>query len=158
MRNITATELDDYVGENISEICGCSYINNNDNHCAHFACHAKEYNFGLTCFGMTGRGDRDQSANIRVQEVFARCRRVGKWSDKPQDITTGFIFVTQEANVNLTTKVMANVRRKHIGIFIGQDVWQYKNAVRHVVKQTPAVFKQHYTGAGYEIFYGEFPL
>jgi hypothetical protein len=158
MKPPTATELDGYVNKNISDICGCSYTNDSDNHCAHFVCHATELTFGLTCFGMTGKGSKDASGNIRVQEVFPNCRRVGKWADKPAEITKGFIFVTKATNVNLKKKTIDNVPRKHIGIFIGQDVWQYKNRFRHVIKQTPAAFKEHYAGTGYEIFYGEFPL
>ena len=158
MQNITSEVLDGYVGKHISEICGCSYIDNSDNHCAHFVCHLKEYNFGLTCFGMTQKGSHIASANIRVQEVFSHCRRVGNWSNKPAEITTGFIFVTKSGNVNVAKKTMANVPKKHIGIFIGQDVWQYKNKLRHVIKQTPEEFNKHYEGASYAIFYGEFPL
>lgn len=158
MKIPTSAEMDAYLNQNISQICGCSFHNNNDNHCAHFVCHVTELNFGLTCFGMSGAGSQATSANIRVQEVFPRCLRVGAWADKPADLRHGFIFVTKTVNVNLTTKTIANVPRKHIGIFIEQDVWQYKNAVRHVVKQTPTVFSQHYSGTGYGIFYGEFPL
>ncbi|MEP6902040.1 MAG: hypothetical protein ABJA66_09835, partial [Actinomycetota bacterium] len=77
---------------------------------------------------------------------------------KPAELRNGFIFTTQTGNVDLAAKTLANVRRKHIGIFIEQDVWQYKNALRHVIKQTPTDFSQHYTGTGYGIFYGEFPL
>jgi hypothetical protein len=117
-----------------------------------------EYKFGLNCFAMSGKGDQTKSANIRVQEVFARCLTVGKWSDKPQSVKKGFIFITQASNVDLKNKKMVNVPKKHIGIFIEQDVWQYKNKVKHVIKQTPADFKQHYSGTGFEIFYGEFPL
>lgn len=158
MKLPTAKELDEFVNKHISDICNCSFTNDGDNHCAHFVCHATELTFGLTCFGMTGKGSKSESGNIRVQEVFPKCRRVGKWADKPAEITQGFIFVTQSANVNLTAKTISNVPRKHIGIFINQDVWQYKNRFKHVIKQTPAAFKQHYSGAGYEIFYGEFPL
>ena len=158
MKIPTALELDAYVNQHISQICGCSFTNDGDNHCAHFVCHATELRFGLTCYGMTRQGSQDQSANIRVQEVFPQCRRVGVWANKPADLTTGFIFVTQASNVNLRAKTIANVPRKHIGIFINQDVWQYKNRFRHVIKQTPAEFKQHYQGAGYEIYFGEFPL
>lgn len=158
MKDPTAADLDGFVDKHISEICGCSFADDGENHCAHFVCHMTELNFGLTCFAMSGKGEQSKSANIRVQEVFPRCRRVGKWSDKPQDIRKGFIFVTQATNVNLTTKQISNVPKKHIGIFIEQNVWQYKNRLKHVIKQTPAEFKQHYTGAGFEIFYGEFPL
>jgi len=158
MRIPMAAEMDGYVNQHISQICGCSYHNDNDNHCAHFVCHITQLNFGLTCFGMSGRGSHATGANIRVQEVFPRCRRVGRWADKPADLRNGFIFTTKTGNVDVAAKTLANVRRKHIGIFIEQDVWQYKNALRHVIKQTPAEFAQHYTGTGYGIFFGEFPL
>ena len=158
MRDPSATEMDGYVDRHISEICTCAYTDNSDNHCAHFVCHVTEYNFGLTCFAMTGKGEFSKSSNIRVQEVFAHCRRVGKWSGKPSEITKGFIFVTQGSNVNVGKKTMANVRKKHIGLFIGTDVWQYKNKLQHVIKQTPEEFNKHYDGKGYEIFFGEFPL
>jgi uncharacterized protein (DUF952 family) len=158
MREPTSELMDGYVDQHISEICTCSFVANSDNHCAHFVCHVTQYNFGLTCYGMTRQGEQSGSANIRVQEVFSHCRRVGAWADKPQDLTKGFIFVTKASNVNVAQKTMANVPRKHIGIFIGTDVWQYKNRLRHVIKQTPEEFHQHYTGAGYAIFFGEFPL
>ena len=158
MRVPTSPEMDGYVNQHISAICGCNYHDDNDNHCAHFVCHVTQLHFGLTCFGMSGSGDSTRSANIRVQEVFPRCRRVGRWSSKPQDIQSGFIFVTKSGNVNLQAKTIANVRKKHIGLFIGQDVWQYKNRVRHVIKQTPDEFRQHYSGSDYEIFFGEFPI
>lgn len=158
MKNITSTEMDGYVGKHISKVCGCSFINDGDNHCAHFVCHVMEYNFGVNCFAMSGKGERSKSANIRVQEVFAQCGRVGKWTDKTLDISKGFIFTTKASNVNLKKKIISNVPKKHIGIFIEQNVWQYKNKITQVIKQTPAEFKQHYTGTDFEIYYGEFPL
>ena len=158
MRTPTSAELDSYVNQHISAICGCNYHDDNDNHCAHFVCHITELRFGLTCFDMLGSGTASQKANIRVQEVFPRCRRVGLWRNKPQDIQSGFIFVTKAGNVNVRAKTIANVRKKHIGIFIGTDIWQYKNKLKHVIKQTPDEFRQHYTGEGFEIFFGEFPI
>lgn len=157
MRTPTAREMEGYVNKNISEICGCAFHDNSLNHCAHFVCHVCELRFGYTCFQITGRGSAETSANVRVHEVFAQCRRVGAWADKPADLRTGFIFVTRASDVNVRTKVMNNVPRKHIGIFIERDVWQYKNRFRHVIKQTPAEFGQHY-GSGYATFFGEFPL
>lgn len=157
MRDPAAIEMDGYVNQHISKICTCSFANDNDNHCAHFVSHVMGYSFDLTCYNMTKQGSAADGRNIRVAEIFPRCRRVGKWSDKPNDIKKGLIFVTKASNVDLVNKTIANVPKKHIGIFIDQDVWQYKNAFKHVIKQTPAQFKQHY-GNGYEIFYGEFPL
>lgn len=158
MKEPTSTELDGFVDKHISDICTCKFIKDGDNHCAHFVCHVTELNFGLTCFKMTGKGEHSKGANIRVREVFRQCRRVGKWADKPQELKKGFIFVTKAGNVDLVAKDIVNVPKKHIGIFIEQDVWQYKNRVKHVIKQTPAEFNKHYDGAGFEIFFGEFPL
>jgi hypothetical protein len=158
MRIPSSVELDGYVNKHISKICTCSFDNDADNHCAHFVCHVLQLNFGQTCFGLTGKGDKKTAANVRVHEVFPKCLSVGKWDNKPATLKQGLIFVTDAKNVNLTSKQMANVQKKHIGIFIGSDVWQYKNAVKHVVKQTPAIFKKHYSGSGIEIFYGEFPI
>jgi len=106
---------------------------------------------------MTGQGERSDSASIRVQEVFERCRRVGRWSDKPATIVSGLIFVIAPGNISIRRHTMSNVENKHVGIFVGNTVWQYKNIERKVVKQTPEEFSQHY-GPGYEIYYGEFPL
>src|SRR5438046_2555556 len=75
--------LDGFVDKHISEICTCSFLNDAENHCAHFVCHVTGLNFGLTCFAMSGKGEQGKSANIRVQEVFPRCRSVGTWASKP---------------------------------------------------------------------------
>lgn len=157
-----ASVMDTYVNKHISKICPCSFHADSENHCTHFVCHVMEYRFGWTCFDSSGKGSKDDAANIRVHEVFSRCRRVGKWVDRPADLKKCFIFITKASNVNLTNKTMINVPRKHIGIFIEGDVWQYKNRVKHVIKQTPADFATHYDydnhGKGYATFFGEFPL
>ena len=158
MKEPTGAVLDGFVSKHISDICGCEYTADGDNHCAHFVCHVTELSFGLTCFKMSGKGDQTTAANIRVQEVFRQCRSVGRWADKPAELKKGFIFVTQAGNVDLKKKEIANVPKKHIGLFVDNDVWQYKNRQRQVIKQTPEDFKKHYDGAGFEIFYGEFPL
>lgn len=158
MKEPTAAALDGFVDQHISDICTCKFVKDADNHCAHFVCHVTELNFGLTCFKMTGKGEHGTSANIRVREVFRQCRRVGKWANKPPELKKGFIFVTKAGNVDLVNKDIVNVPKKHIGIFIEQDVWQYKNRLRHVIKQTPAEFNKHYDGTGFENFFGEFPL
>jgi hypothetical protein len=158
MKLPSASLLDGHIGKHISTICTCGYIADAENHCAHFVCHITELHFGTTCRSLTGKGQFADSANVRVHEVFRKCRRVGTWDSKPAEITSGFIFVTQAGNVHLKKKEIDNVRNKHIGLFIGSDVWQYKNRLKQVVKQTPEEFKKHYEGKGYEIYFGEFPL
>lgn len=153
-----AALLDGYVGKHISEICTCGYVADGDNHCAHFACHVTGLNFGKTCYSLTGKGEFGTSANIRVREVFQKCRRLGTWASKPSDLNQGFIFVVEPGNVHLKKKDVDNVQNKHVGLFIGDTVWQYKNRMRQVVKQTPDEFRNHYDAKGFEIYFGEFPL
>lgn len=77
----SATELDGCVNKHISDICGSSYVDDSDNHRAHFVCHATELTFGLNCFGMTGKSSKTVSGNIRVGDVYRnRLRLCGKIS------------------------------------------------------------------------------
>ena len=158
MKEPNAALLDGFVGKHISTICTCGYVGDADNHCAHFACHVTGFNFGKTCYSLTGKGTFGDSANIRVREVFQNCRRLGTWTSKPAELTQGFIFVVEPGNVHLKKKDVDNVRKKHVGLFINDTVWQYKNRLRQVVKQTPDEFKNHYDSKAFEIYYGEFPL
>lgn len=80
------------------------------------------------------------------------------WDARPATPTTCLAFVTDERNVNLATKKMTNVPRKHIGIFQGGFVYHYSNSQNKVVKQTPEQFKRHYNGDTIAVFYGTFPM
>jgi hypothetical protein len=154
----TVADLNALLGKNISEICLCDLHSSSLNHCAHFVSHVMKYQFGYTCFNQTGKGKSEDKANIRVQEVFPKCRRVGKWADKPADLKKGLAFITHKNNVDLENKTMVNVPRKHIGIFIETTIWHYSNSNNKVVSQTPEQFSNHYSGEGITVFYGEFPL
>ena len=152
---VTMQQLDGYLGKHIRDICNNGYVNDRDNHCAHFVSHVLEMQFGVTCTQMgSGKGD---AANVRVQEVFARCPRVGTWASHADTLTTCLAFVTNAGNVDLTKKVMSNVPRKHIGIYLGGLVWHYSNAQRKVVKQSPAQFAEHYAAPDNAMFFGTFP-
>ena len=152
---ITQQQLDGYLGKCISDICQNGYTSNADNHCAHFVAHVLGYQFGATCKMMgTGKGP---AANLRVQEIFPKCASVGAWSLRPATLNPCLVFITRASNVNLATKVMANVPRKHIGIFLGGFIWHYSNARDQVVKQTPAQFALHYPKPDNAMFYGSLP-
>src|SRR2546428_5344695 len=113
---ISATTLQRYLTKNISEVCLNGYANPNDNHCAHFVSHALGFRFGYTCGNMTrGLGP---TACIRVQEVFHRCPAVDAWASKPILLTQCLVFITKASNVNVSTRTMVNVPRKHVGIFL----------------------------------------
>jgi hypothetical protein len=150
---LTAAELNTLLGKNISQICSNGYVNPHDNHCAHFVCHTLGYGFGYTCQAATA--GKAPGANLRVHELFARCPGVGRWADKPAQLTTCLVFVTAANHVNVPLKTMANVPKKHVGIFINGTIWHYSNAHHKVVTEQPAQFSHHYPGPGIELFYGQ---
>jgi hypothetical protein len=152
---ITQQQLDAYLGKTITQICPNGYASHADNHCAHFVAHVLGYRFGVTC-QMMSRGTQP-GVSIRVQEIFPRCPTVGVWSLRPASLPTCLVFITRAGDVNLTAKVMSNVPRKHIGIFVGGSVWHYSNSQRKVVKQMPAQFAQHYAPPDNSMFYGSMP-
>ena len=152
---VTQEQLSAYLGKSIGQICQNGYASDADNHCAHFVSHALGYKFGVTC-QMMGSA-RGPGANLRVQELFPHCQKVGVWSLRPSAIATCLVFITRASNVNLSAKVMANVPRKHIGIFIGGFVWHYSNSQQKVVRQTPALFSTHYPSPDNAMFYGSLP-
>jgi hypothetical protein len=155
MPTITLPQLQAFEGRRIDTICGCAYHNNAENHCAHFVSHALDFSFGHTCKGQTGKGTK--GANIRVHEIFQRCKSVGIWDDRPKHLPICLAFVTAAGNVNLATKQMQNVPKKHIGIFHSANIWHYSNIGDKVVQQSPEQFAKHYPGKDIRVFYGEMP-
>jgi hypothetical protein len=152
---ITQQQLSGYLGKSIKDICQNGYTDAADNHCAHFVAHVLGYEFGVTCKMMgTGKGP---AANLRVQELFPRCKLVGVWSLRPASLSSCLAFITRASNVNLSTKVMTNVPRKHVGIYLGGSVWHYSNRQQKVVKETPSQFALHYPAPDNAMFYGSLP-
>jgi hypothetical protein len=152
---LTQQQLDSYLGKSIGAICQNGYTNQADNHCAHFVSHVLGYKFGVTC-QMMGNG-QGAAANLRVQEVFPKCPSIGVWSLRPASLKTCLVFITRASNVNLATRVMSNVPRKHIGIFFNGFVWHYSNSQQKVVKQLPGQFALHYPAPDNAMFYGSLP-
>jgi hypothetical protein len=156
MQPVTRDALDGYLGKNISELCPNRYTSAADNHCAHFVSHVLGFRFGLTC-GNMGHGP-GPSANIRVRELFPKCPMVGNWSTKPVVLIYCLVFITNANNVNLQTKTMVNVSRKHVGIYYNGTIWHYSNSRRQVVSQTPEAFSKHYPAPNNAMFYGTMPF
>jgi len=152
MAIVTAQTLDSYLGKHIRDICGNGYANDGDNHCAHFVSHVQKLTFGATCH-MLGNG-KGPAANVRVQEVFGRCWKVGAWASHAPAMAMCLVFITNAGNVRLPERVMSNVPRKHMGIYTSGYIWHYSNTLRHVVKQTPEEFSNHYPAPDNAMFYG----
>jgi hypothetical protein len=152
---ITQQQLNAFLSKPIGQICPNGYTNDADNHCAHFVSHAMGYGFGATC-RMMSRGTQP-GANIRVQEVFAQCPSVGTWDSRPNTLPSCLVFITRASNVDLANKVMNNVPRKHVGIFMTGMIWHYSNSQRKVVQQTPEQFSHHYAAPDNAMFFGSLP-
>ena len=145
------SKLGTYINKNIRDICPNHFHDNTLNHCAHFVSHVLEITFGYTCNLITG--GKSAKANIKVHEIFEMwCPQVGAWIHKPTRLTQGLIFVTDPRNVNLTNKKMVNVPNKHVGIFVGNNVWHYSKSLKKVVYVSTSQFARTYPGVKNGLF------
>jgi hypothetical protein len=152
---LTHHQLAGYLGKPIGDICQNGYTSVHENHCAHFVSHVLGYRFGATC-QMMGNGKGDP-ATLRVHELFPRCHSAGVWSLRPSSIRTCLVFITRASNVNLVNRTMANVPRKHVGIYFDGYIWHYSNSQQKVIRQMPAQFAQHYPSPDNALFFGTLP-
>jgi hypothetical protein len=153
---ISTPQLDSWLNKNMADICLNGYSKASDNHCAHFVSHVLSLNFGYTCQRHTGK--QHPGANLRVQEIFARCPSV-------QEITScdptfkGIVFVSGSGNFvtrgGKTT--LNNVPKKHVGLLLAGSVWHYSNRQHKVVKQPMSDFLLHYPGQQNSLWLGTFP-
>jgi len=150
---LTASTLNTYVGHSISEICPHGYDSGGFNHCAHFVSHAMQIDFGYTCAQARGRAG---GANLRVQELFARCPGTREVLECP---TTGqgLIFVSGRSNFVGTPTQIVNVPRKHVGVVFNGRVWHYSNTQHRVVVQAVGEFLSHYPRQHNALWFGIFP-
>lgn len=155
---ISTAELEDLEGKTISEICGIGYTASDLNHCAHFVSHALNIKIGVTCGMMKSGAPKEASAaTIRVHELFGKCSKVGFWDEEPDTLEPCLIFITKASGVDVKTKTMANIPKKHVGIAISRQVWHYSNTKDKVVKVPVESFRKHYLGEGYALYYGDIP-
>jgi len=148
--------LESCLNKHISEFCNNGYVNDHDNHCAHFVSHIRGYTFGYNCRAATSGSS--EGACLRVHEVFARCGDVGLFGNRPNSVSDCLAFVTMGTAVNLTAGTMANIPKKHIGIYTLGHIYHYSNLNHFVIKETPENFSDHYPGNGFQAYYGTFPL
>jgi len=149
---ITQQQLMALVGKSIGQICPNNFANPHDNHCAHFVAHTLGYSFGFTCRMMSSGSQ--PGGNIKVQEIFGHCPTVGNWASRPATLTTCLAFITNVSNVDVTSRKMTNVPRKHVGIFLNGMIWHYSNRQHQVVQETPEQFSHHYAAPDNAMFFG----
>lgn len=150
--------LENALGKQIDDICPNRFHDHHANHCAHFVSHMLGLEFSFNC--REYKGGSKQPANIRVQEVFKQCPKVGKWSDRPNTNGPLLAFITRTNNVDIDAKTMGNIPQKHIGIFLNGSIYHYSNSQEMVVKWTPETFQDTferiYSGTQ-SLFFGTIP-
>lgn len=145
--NLSPEELDKYVGKPISDICpiGFGKVGDIDNHCAHFVGHVlklnADANVGATCSSMIWKGDKTKSACIRVNELFNRVADLDAADEKGC-----IIYVTIPSNIKQGGGVwtMGAQSKKHVGIYLGGDIWHYGNTKDQVKRQKLADFESDF--------------
>lgn len=144
-------------GKTIADFCGSGFIDAGTNHCAHFVAHVLGLTQGMTCAALTGRGH--PGASVRVHELFAACPEVGLLEAWPGGGPV-LVFVTAKSNVDLASKVMRNVPKKHVGLYNGSHIFHYGNTSDQVAKQTVAAFKSTFRqsyGGDLGFYFGKIP-
>jgi hypothetical protein len=137
---ISAANLDPFLTKPIDEICPLGYTATvaNDgseiNHCAHFVSHVLKLNrslhIGYTCAGMLTPAPTHPAAGacIRVNEIFNACEDL-----EAADETGCLVYFTLPSNMHKDGR-MGDMKKKHVGIYVGGWVWNYHNHARQVGK------------------------
>ena len=72
MKIPAVTDLDGCVGKHTSKNCGCSYVSDDDNRCAHFVCRATELNFEFESFRYDGQRNVRRKCQKQTPTEFNR--------------------------------------------------------------------------------------
>jgi hypothetical protein len=156
---ITANALDAYLGKPIAAICSNHYSTPSQSHCAHFVGHVLGLKLGMLCGDMAWK-TRHTGATIRVDELYNGLATRGPWTEHPGHTSTQLLFVIRKAFV--PANHMEDKPQKHVGICVGDVVYNYSNTHHKVVKD-PSVdaffekFKQTYAGTDLSLYYGLIP-
>lgn len=163
--------LDRYVGKSVEDFCEFHYgkIDDDENHCAHFVCHAVGIQVGRTCESLLEW--KQKSANIkagmlatakgytvRVNELYNSLTDKGDWAKKNADPC--LIFATLPSNITSDRSTMGSQPRKHVGYFASGTVWHYGNTDDEVKKDPIDFFQQKFKnnyGATVIFLYGSLP-
>ncbi len=154
LESLQTSDLVQYQGLDIKDICSTGFNSSGLNHCAHFVSHAIDLQFGMLCGNMSW-ATRGQGVCIRVDEIFNRCVHVGGWFNKPKCLTPCLAFVTPSSNVS--GKTMGSSPKKHIGIFVDDLVWHYSNGSDRVITDSPERFLIKFKGlygASTQLYFG----
>jgi hypothetical protein len=165
---ITREFLQSFVGQTVEDFCpngtkDFAKVGDTHNHCAHFVSHALGFQIGKLCNTMSyaNRKNTASGRSLVVSDLFNACPERGLWSARPAALDCCLIFAvgahgaSQAANGQWT---MANIPRKHVGIHLNGECYNYHNTHNEGVGVNAASFFEKLYGAGTTAFYGTFPV
>ena len=108
--------------------------------------------------GDAGGGFR-RKVQVWTTDLFNSCPQRGLWSDKPKDLDCCLIFATLSSAVTSTDGQlqMANIPRKHVGIYLKGSAYNYHNTTNEGVAVNGDAFFKNLYGKGTVALYGTFP-
>ena len=153
---LALSDLQRYVGKSIDEICANRFDSPSQNHCAHFVSHALGLKFGMLCGDMKFETKKTGSS-IRCDELYNSFLKKGPWDKKPTISDGILIFVISARNIVRDT--MKNMPQKHVGIYLGGQVFNFSNSQHKVIVDSSVEnfhnkFKWIYAGKDISLFYG----
>jgi hypothetical protein len=149
-----STNLDVYLGQSVTDFCGkYGRVGDSENHCAHFVSHVLGLRIpgAALCSNVGGSlyayEERRNGFCLRVNQVFNSCTNRARWDDGDLPASVCFVVATLEANIESENPLtIGTMSRKHIGFYVGGQVYNYGNTHDKVRKTPLADFKRHYGG------------
>lgn len=150
--NLSVVTLDAYLGQSVTDFCGkYGEVGDSMNHCAHFVAHVLSLRVvgAALCSNVGGSNypasQRGQGFCIRVNEIFNICSNPARVKLASQPTTKCFIVATTEGNIIRESPIaIGDHPKKHIGIFMDGNVYNFSNTKDAVVKVSLGHFKNHY--------------
>ena len=164
---ITRDWLQKWVGQSVEDFCpngSKEFAKKGDshNHCAHFVSHALGFQIGKLCHSMTyaSRKDTASGRTLVVNDLFNACPSRGPWAEKPKTLECCLIFAVMKNGIRQAggTWIMDNIPRKHVGIFLHGECYNYHNTINEGVGVNAASFFEKVYGPNTVAFYGTFPI
>ena len=142
LNSLKLGDLDQYFGKGPDFFCDTGLTTANQNHCAHFVCHALNLRVGRPLCGDLKYATRGRGVTMRVNDVFNYCTVKGSFGNdrKIPPPMAGFaaFFVVATLTDNITAAgdqiTMHDNPHKHVGIYLKGEVWNFSNSHHQVVR------------------------
>ncbi|WP_330703036.1 hypothetical protein [Novosphingobium resinovorum] len=148
LNSLNKDDLAAFEGKGAADFCNTGLTTADQNHCAHFVCHALGFDKATPLCGDMKWATRKTGVTMRVDGLFNYCTVTGVFDDPktvPTDMVgkTAFLVVaTLSSNMSETggTLFLGSSPKKHVGIYVDGSVWNFSNGRHKVVKDTVEKF------------------